>query len=289
MGVPEHFEARAVLGGPCVRLEPLFFVLPGLLERLCQALSAASVHAVRIAVHLGLEREGWQIERIRLGRPTAYAKKIDPLIRRRLETLVLSAPVLELVVVVEESSLARPWQPGLQDRTECHEEVQDVVARLTDVLGESAVGVPALVERWRPEGSWQISAVSGLGEPSSEQEVGKKPGDRTRLGKIDPVQLQDRREEISVPPRPLLLLNKPEPVEVRLNAGFPEAIKRFGAWLPLQVLWEPEHLVGEWWARDEGFDREYWVVQLPEGIGWMFCNVSAGWGAGGWFWQGWFD
>jgi len=282
----EQVEERVTLGGPCTSWEPLFFVLPGLLERVCHTLAETQRQAVRVAVQLGLEREGWHIERIRMGRPTAQAKKLERLIRKRLETVRLSAPILELAVVVEESCPERVFQPALHDRAESGEDVLDVIARLTDVLGESAVGVPELVERWRPESSWRLKDGQQVGEKSVLPEG---PMGKTRLGRLDPVHVQERWEQPSFPQRPLVLLERPDSMEVRMEAGQLVAVKRFGEWVPVQKCSEPEHLVGEWWSRESCFDREYFAVELPEGMGWMFRNTAVGWGSGGWYWQGWFE
>jgi hypothetical protein len=244
----EPIAEGTVLGGPADTLAPILFVLPGLVARLCETLQARDRAAVRVCVRLVLER-GLVPVRVRCGRPTVTPAVLTRLIRARLEGVAITSPVTEIALVVEESTSGRGVQPGLMERAEAAEPWPDIVARLTDTLGESAVFRPETLPRWRPEAAWRPVAADGSDPPYEPPKT-----------KRDPADSHQRREEDLPLPRPTLLLPAPEAVAVR---GDPwEALRLAETWVPIVRLGEPEHLCGEWWMKDGGFDRIYRVVAL---------------------------
>jgi len=267
---------RVVLGGPTLTLEPIHFVLPGLLARLGDALAARDALAVRLAVHLILERGPAHVARVRVGRPTRAPERLERLVRARLERIRLDAPAVELLIEVEEDTAEQAWQPGLLDRTEAAEAVPDLVARLADALGPDALHGVATVDAWRPEAAWAPRPFAP-GTPPARPPPHRK-ADR------DPVAEQRRFEEDGPRPRPGLLLPRPERIEVQHRGGRPERIRLEGAWCRVARCAGPERLEGSWWHADGGFHRDYWVVGLGGRTGWCFLDDQ-----GRWFLHGWFD
>src|SRR5690606_10548120 len=104
-------------------------------------------------------------------------------------------------------------QPGLLDRAEAAEPLPDLIARLTDALGEHAVASPAPVDTWRPEAAWRavpFGAGRAFGPPPPV--------------KPDPVDLLGDRERELPRPRPALLLERPQSLQVRVVQGRPAAL-----------------------------------------------------------------
>lgn len=265
-----------VLGGPTIRLEPIQFVLPGLLSRLCEALVQQDAMAVRLAVRLLLERGPPHVVRVRVGRPTRDPDRLLRLVTARLERVRLDAPAIELLLEVEEHTAEQVWQPGLLDRAESVEELPDLLARMTDALGETALISPVLVDTFLPEEAWAGRPFQP-GQPLPGPPVHRKADQ-------DPVAEQRAHEPVGPRPRPMRLLARPERVEVQSRGGRPLRVRLEGAWQTARSVEGPERLEGAWWRDDGGWMRDYWVVCTDLGTGWCFQD-----GTGSWLWHGWFD
>ncbi|MFT7520673.1 MAG: protein ImuB [Kiritimatiellia bacterium] len=272
----EPVSERVVLGGPSITLEPVYFVLPGLLERVSQRLFERDAMAVRLALHFVLERGPAHVVRVRVGRATRDRERLDKVVRARLERVRLEAPVVELLLEVEEQIAEQTWQPGLIDRVEASEQLPDLLARLSDTLGESALFSPLPRSSWRPELAWGPRCFEP-GQPLPTRSTHRKAD-------LDPVAEQRQHEQAGPRPRPTLMLCRPERVEVRDTDGRPYRLRIEGRWYSLDRVAGPERLDGEWWGADCGFSRDYWVVGIIERVGWCFRDDT-----GAWWWHGWFD
>jgi len=264
-----------VLGGPTIRLEPILFVLPGLLVRLCESLAQRDAMAVRLAVRLLLERGPPHVVRVRVGRPTRDPERLQRLVAARLERVRLDAPAVELLLEVEEHTAEQAWQPGLLDRAQAAEPLLDLLARMSDALGEATLVGPVPVDTWLPEEAWTGRPYQP-GAPLPGPPVHRK-GDR------DPVAEQRHLEVQGERPRPACLLPRPERGELPARGGRPRRVRLEGAWQSVSSAEGPERLEGGWWRQDGGWTRDYWVVQVQGRTGWCFQDEQ-----GRWWWHGWF-
>jgi len=286
----EPVTASVVLGGPTTTLEPILFVLPGLLRQIAGKLLRRDEAAVLLAIRFVLEGGLARTLRVRVGRPTLNPDQMERVVRARLHDLRLDAPVVELQIEVE-GAVPRPtWQLGLVDRTEVREPLEDLLARLIDALGEEALLTPKQVEAWCPEHAWRpLPLDPGQVRPRSLRRSSRPL--RTRNGqRIDPVDALEAFERRVPRPRPTVLLPRPQPVEVRLCDGRPIGVHLEHGWERIAKSEGPERLRGAWWSEHQVFDRSYWVVQLSQGVGWIFQDhrqPSAP--PGRWYWHGWFD
>ena len=265
----------------------LQFVLPGLLGKLAVALAQRGRVAVRLRVVLQLERVSgpgpsqWGIG-VTVGRPTRDVRTLERLVRLRLGGVRLTSPVEELAIEVVESVPEVGWQPGLTDRTEATEPLPDVLARLADHLGPSALCGAEVVERWRPEAAWRPVAwpPGALLGARVQERAGRRP---RAGGVLDPVLLQQRHEQPTLLPRPSILLHRPQPVEVRLQSDRPVGVRFPQGWEMAGKVEGPERLRSDWWS-EASWSRDYWVVELPERTAWLYVDPQ-----GRWFVHGWFD
>ncbi|MBW1879198.1 MAG: DNA polymerase Y family protein [Deltaproteobacteria bacterium] len=286
----EPITASVVLGGPTTNLEPIFFVLPGLLRQIAGGLLRRDEAAVLLAIHFVLEGGPARTLRVRVGRPTLNPDQMQRVVRARLHDLRLDAPVVELQIEVE-GAVPRPtWQLGLVDRTEVREPLEDLLARLIDALGEEALLTPKRVEEWCPERAWRpLPLDPGRVRPRSLRRSSRPP--RARSGqRIDPVDAIEAFERRVPRPRPTMLLPRPLPIEVRLCDGRPTSVHLEHGWERISRSEGPERLRGTWWSESQVFDRSYWVVQLLQRVGWIFEDYGRRRAASGcWYWHGWFD
>ncbi len=279
--LPETISVRAPLAG-ATTLAELHFVLPGLLVELSERLADRDLAVVRLRVVLKLEKRselglGVAAVGLRIGRPTRSPRTLERLLRSRLDNLVLEAPAEELKLEAIEVVPEVGWQPGLSDRSEATEPLPDLLARLSDQLGEAALFAPRLVEAWRPEAAWRPELFPPM--------VLRAPpaGPEAALASDDPVEIQQAFEGGWPLPRPTLLLPKPERVDVEVRGGRPARLSVSGQAHAVQRSAGPERLQGEWWSPATAYEREYWVVQVDDRVLWLFTEGSR------WYLHGYFD
>lgn len=268
-----------VLGGPTIRLEPIRFVLPGLCAQLSESLAERDAMAVRLAVRLLLERGAPHVVRVRVGRPTRDPDRLQELVSARLERIRLDAPALELLLEVEEHTGEQGWQPGLLDRAEAVEPLEDLLARMSDALGEAALGSPVPVDTWLPEEAWRVRPFRP-GEPLPGPPAHRK-ADRDPVAEQQHLELDD-----GLRPRPARLLPRPDRIEVQARGGRPVRVRLEGGWRAVESAEGPERLEGGWWRSDGGWCRDYWVVRIRSEAGataWLFCDEQHRWWLHGWF------
>lgn len=249
------------------------FAIQGALVELVERLRALGESAVRIAIAFRLRDSPPVVLRLRLGRPTQHLSTLSRLVNARLQGLRLPAPASALVVEVEEMRSGFGWQPSWTDRAESEELLPDLLARLGDDLGDSAIFEATLCPDWRPESAWR-PLVAASGTLISVPRV-------TQVS--DPAEHHTWREREIIVPRPVRLLEKPEPIEVRIAGQSPVAIRQRRGWEKLIQALGPERLQGGWWRPNQTFSRDYWVVRTKEGVAWIYNE------GGAWYRHGWFD
>ena len=259
-------------------LDALLFVLHGLLRDLASSLEATGQAAVRVQVRFRLEEGEFRLP-IRLGQPSRGTDRLFRVLKARLERVQLGAPVVEVHVELLEAVAFAPSQPGLLDRAQAPEPLDELVARLQDTLGVEAVVVPHLAQEHRPEDGWRARPV-GVSGPPAPPPV-----------KQDPAAVHEPVGEAR--PRPALLLPAPEALRVAAApSGRPRALHLGHDWVPLAGVAGPERIVGSWW-NERAYARDYWRVDLPDGRrAWVYreCLVDGGEvTAGRWMLHGWFD
>ena len=69
---------------------------------------------------------------------------------------------------------------------------------------------------------------------------------------------------------------------VKVHQGRPTAVGLERGWAQVHRASGPERLSSEWWQQQGGFDRDYWVVHLDQGLAWLFREEER------WYLHGWF-
>lgn len=278
---PGRPSAWVAMAGATTRQE-IGFVLPGLLADVADRLAALDQAAVRLRVVLRLEGGAGGARStavvVRVGRPTRAVKTLERLVQARLDRLEIEAPIDELGIEVVESAIDVGWQPGLTDRTEDREPLPDLLARLSDQLGDDALFTPIRADAWRPETSWAPARF-----PRPEL-AAVRPSDRA--DRADPVAIQEERERGLPLPRPSLLLPTAERIELVVRGAGPTEqpvrARLDHAWHPVDQVSGPERLCGEWWL-SAPLDRTYWAIQVQARGLWVYRDHA------GWWLHGYFD
>jgi nucleotidyltransferase/DNA polymerase involved in DNA repair len=229
----EFLETQAISN-----LEPLTFVLKGLLERVVLRLRGQGQLVAKFKITLEQEKystvaQPLREQNIELAFPHSSISGLLSLVRDRLEkeltTLPLESDVKKITVqVIEKIPGGYRQKDFFSQKEEDSEAMQSLISRLRDKIGEDRVFYAQSQESYFPEKSW-TKTLKPLSQIST-----------------------------AISTRPLRILKNPVKLG-RVDNYFICDKKR---WRALEVS-SPERLSGEWWLQEEG--RNYSRVKTESG------------------------
>jgi protein ImuB len=237
---PAAVEEAAALEYPVALLEPLLFVLRGLVERALARTGLHGVGAARVGLVLGLEDRARDVRELPLAAPTRDVKTILMLVRTALEARPPQAAIVQAALTVVPEAV-RAAQLGLfTPPGPTPERLATTLARLAALCGDSRVGAPAVVDCHRPG---MAAVVPFTLAP---------PGPPTPSSAAGTCRLAVRAFR---PPRPVQVFTERDaPAFVRGAALGGRVVGVAGPW----------RVVGEWWST-HGFARDYYDLELTDG------------------------
>ena len=146
----ETFETAVQLEWPIEGLEPLSFVLGGLLDPLCQRLERRDRAAAVLHLRLRLVTRDVHARSLQLPAPMRDPKVLRTLLLLDLESHPAPAAI-DIVTVTIEPTPGRIVQESLLTRAlPAPEQISTLLARLGALMGSTRCGSPALVDSHRP-------------------------------------------------------------------------------------------------------------------------------------------
>jgi protein ImuB len=240
---PDALEEAVELDYPIYEIEPLAFVLRGLVDRALARLSGRGLACAGLTLRLSLDPRGLDLREVPLAAPTREAKTLVELVRLDLarrppEAAVVGVHLIALPARVRATQLdiLRPAGPA-PDR------LATTLARLAALVGPDNVGAPAPVDSWREEAIALTPYAPGAppGAPASTSTEAR-------------LCLRHRRP--------------PEEIEVLMGRTGPTALRGQETTARVLVAAGPYRLSGEWWqdsASGGSWAREYWDVHASDG------------------------
>jgi len=226
------------------RLEPLRFVLQGLLSRLLTRLEARQLACAELALSLTLEGGGRDVRHIGAAAPTLDLRVLLRLLERPLEEHPPRAPVTGAALETEGSpargdqlDLFRPAGPAPTA-------LDHTLAELEARCGHGRIGAPQLADDHRPE-RFQM----GRFEPARDRF--RPPGGAAGMCRG--------------PALAVRALRPPVTAQVRLFQGRPGWVRSGVANGRVVRLAGPWRLTGGWWAPEERFAYDCFDVQTSDG------------------------
>jgi protein ImuB len=260
--------------GPVESAEPLLFAAKRLADRVAARLAGRGLGATRLRLILKLDPRGEERLLLPLARPTAAAASWLLLLRERLSSLRLPAPVTGLRLSVLEAAEAPPEQLAIGDRPEVARALEAVLSRLAARLGAQAFFAAQPADRHRPEAAYRSAPFlappkrNGVHRSTPTAPRTAIPDHGSRIAGADP----GSGAELA---RPTRLLAPPRPIVAEGEGGRLTALRLGGQAYPVLAMAGPERLCGEWWS--EPFDRDYYRLRL-EGLGdcWAYRDGTDG-------------
>lgn len=220
-------------------LEPLLFVLRGLLERIIARVGLDGVGCARLGLALHLDDRSRDAREIALAAPTRDVRTLLGCLRVELE----ARPPRAAIARVQVSAVAetvRALQLGLfTPPGPSPERLATTLARLAVLCGADRVGSPAVVDTHRPTAAATAPFV------------------------LPP------RDALPVPPGVpgrlvVRALRPPRPIEVFSDRGRPDFVRGMGLGGRVVGAAGPWRLAGEWWRAD-AYARDYYDLELSDG------------------------
>jgi protein ImuB len=260
--LPNHsrreIEESLSLDDPIDMLEPLLFVVRGLIERALDRLELAGIGCARLHLGLRLDDRSRDDRTLALAAPTRDPKTLLALLRLDLEGRPPRAAVGGLVFAIEPHAL-RPAQLGLfVPAGPAPEQLATTIARLGVLCGADRVGQPVVVDTHVPGAGAVAPFAPAVAEPAPA-------GADCRL------MVRSLR-----PPRPLEVFStRDEPTYVRGHGLAGRVVGAAGPW----------RVAAEWW-REHTCCRDYYDLELTDG-GVYRCFRDLG--TGRWYVDGVYD
>jgi protein ImuB len=256
---PDALEEAVELDYPLYEIEPLAFLLRGLLDRALERLAGRSLACAGLTLRLTLDPRGLDVREIPVAAPTREAKTLVELARLDLARWPPAAAVVGIHLVALPARVRATQLDILRPTGPAPNRLGATLARLAALVGPENVGTPAAVDSWREE------AIAIAPYPPTAGSSGTTgPGDELRLC------LRHRRP--------------PEEIEVLMERDGPTALRGAETTARVLVAAGPYRLSGEWWrdapedlspdltsdpttelTRAGSWAREYWDVHASDG------------------------
>jgi len=250
--LPVPGEQRTIealdLEHPVDRLEPLRFVLQGLVSRLIERLDVRHLGCGDLTLRLDLAGGGRDARHVGVAAPTRDLRVLIRLLHQALETRPPEAPVegvrVETRGVVprtDQLDLFRPAGPA-------PDALSQVLAELCSLCGDERVGAPALADSHHPDALALGRFTPGSGAP---------PGHGREAPPAEP-------DEFTAP-LALRVLRPPVNAQVRQRGEQPVWIRSPVANGPVLRCAGPWRTTGGWWSREGRFAFDHFDVLTRDG------------------------
>jgi protein ImuB len=243
-------------------LDPLAFILRGLVDRALERLACRGLGCSGLTVRLRLEPRGFEVREIPLGAPTREAATLLQLVRLELGRRPPSAPVVGVALLVLPARVRAMQLDFLRPAGPAPERLAATLARLAALVGLDNVGVPAAVDSFREE-AVALGRFPGPAAGDAAPAEGAAPGAALAFRRFRP----------------------PQELEVLMGRDGPTALRGPDTTARILVAAGPYRSTGEWWSGD-GFSRDYWDVQASDGA---VYRVHQDRRDGRWYLDGYYD
>ena len=229
------FEVTHELEWTLDSLEPLAFVLAGLLDRLCSDLQGHGLATDSLRVLLKLANRTSYERTLRLAFPTHNPKLLLTLLRLDLQSHPLQAAISRVTLQAQPAHLRVFQYSLLQPTLPSPEKLSRTLGRLTALVGEGNVGSPSLLDTYRPD-AFKMGSLR-----TTEQK-------RARVKElVEQSMVSDQPSTV----RQLSLRRIRPPVPIRIRSS--QIVARAGPW----------RSSGHWWS--EGWSRDEWDIEFVDG------------------------
>jgi protein ImuB len=253
-------------------LEPLTFVLRGLVDRALARLAGRSLACAGLTVRLSLDPRGLDVRVVPIAAPTRDAATLIQLLRLDLARRPPDAPVVGARLVALPARVRATQLDILRPAGPAPDRLAATIARLAALVGPENVGAPAFEDTWREE-AVRVTPFALTATPSPPAAAASAA--TLAIRRLRPAQV----------------------IEVLVGRAGPTALRGRDTTARVLVAAGPYRASGEWWRdegaagggtpqEDAGWAREYWDVHASDGA---VYRVHQNLRDGRWFLDGYYD
>ncbi|MEA2698362.1 MAG: protein ImuB [Myxococcales bacterium] len=243
----DALEEAVELDYPIAELEPLSFVLRGLIDRALARLACRSLACAGLTLRLTLDPRGIDVRDVPIAAPTRESGTLLQLARLDLTRRPPDAPVVGIRLIALPARARAGQLDFLRPSGPAPDRLAATIARLAALIGPDNVGAPQIQDSWREEAvtvaPFPVGA-SALGSAAGSVAPGGRPG--LTIRRFRPAQ----------------------PIEVLIDRDGPAALRGQETTARILIAAGPYRVSGEWWRPDsEGgdFSQDYWDVHASDG------------------------
>jgi protein ImuB len=258
--VPPHFEEGIDLDYAIDTLEPLLFVLRGLLDRLTTRLALRGWVCGDLRLSLRLATRGREERTIAVTAPSNEVKALLALVRVHLESHPPAAAIDALRTLALPERLRAAQLDLFRPNGPAPARLAVTLARINAICGADRVGIPVVAETHHPEAYGMASFAVESRESTVDSRTPELSTINHQLSIIIPLALR--------------ALRPPRAVEVFCERDRPEFVR--GAGLAGRVVQAagPWRMQGDWWT-EAAYARDYYDTQLSDGgVYRLYCDLA---------------
>ncbi len=261
------------LESPLENLEPLAFVLRGLVSRLTERLSLRALGCGELRASLRFERGGCDERRIALASPTQNERVLLRLLRQALESKPPAAAIDGVTLVCEGLPLRREQLDLFRPRGPDPNRLDQALAELGSICGSERVGSPDVLDDHRPD-AFTLRPFTGrtseLARPAKN--ASKNEDDPKPTGSVSP---RTRAQHAPAGAAPtarrsaarlmLRAVRPPARAEVRIEGGRPVFLRSAVSRGEIVEIAGPWRTTGHWWSETGHFATDHYDAQISDG------------------------
>jgi protein ImuB len=301
----DALEEAIDLDYPVAELEPLSFLLRGLVDRALARLRGRSLACAGLTLRFALDPRGADVRSVPIAAPTGDPATLLQLARLDLARRPPAAPIVGVRLLALPARVRATQLDILRPAGPAPDRLAATIARLAALVGLENVGAPAVEETWREEAiavtPFELTRPGTRGEGSAPCPAKRGEADGRRPAGDGPLTLAPLRGARAngggdagaagdIQPRLTIRRRRPpEEIEMLLDARGPAAFRGRETTARVLVAAGPYRLSGEWWreeAGDGGWSRAYWDVHASDGA---VYRVHQDRRDGRWYLDGYYD
>ncbi len=284
------------LESPLGNLEPLAFVLRGLVSRLSERLGLRALGCGELRASLRFEDGGHDERRLALASPSQDERVLLRLLRQALESRPPAAAIDGITLVCEGVPLRREQLDLFLPRGPDPSRLDQTLAELGSICGNDRVGSPTVLDDHRPD-AFALRPFTGRIAPERAPE---RSSARSTAGVSSVTRAAPPRAAsppVDSPPAlrgaaqssarlTLRAVRPPARAEVRVERGRPVALRSAVGQGEIVELAGPWRTTGQWWSETGHFALDHYDVQLSDG---SVLRLCFDWRQNGWQVDGLYD
>jgi protein ImuB len=262
------------LEAPIDQLEPLAFVLRGLVSRLVERLRLRALGGDELRLELGLANGARESRRIGVASPCQDERVLLRLLRLALETRPPPDAVEQVVLGCEGVPLRREQLDFFLPRGPSPSALDQTLAELAVLCGADRVGSPERVDDHRPDAFALRPFERGPRRRGSDSARGRTPRARPPGPGARASEASGHTREPGTrasgsagrgPRLTLRALRPPLRAEVRVEGGRPAFLRSAVSQGDVLCAAGPWRTTGHWWEKSTHFAVDHYDVQMDDG------------------------